>query len=367
MKIKGLRLAVLAVAICGCANAFCADYFDALFTTVKVTGKVWIIRPGETEPILAKENFRYPYGSKVVVDGIDKTLPKNVIQKNEVMVVFGSDYQIKLGMDTKISTKKIVSESGDAKVNVAIENGVVSTFITVPTTKTGDETEDAKLDARLNAFVIETPIASVSSLVDRNEIRVATDAAGVVKSKYKIESGNLNLEGQQFKVLKTRRKTEFDISGDSEFTRIDVLSGYATIRITRGEDTPYQSTFKQGALIKLWRIYTQLQKKLAVACMITLPDGKAERFEYIENPSEILKSLEGKSSAANVSADGEETVNADENTDDNWGDEESVDMTQDTTSSDTTESNAGESDATESDDFFSDSGDDFFSGDDWDF
>jgi hypothetical protein len=101
--------------------------------------------------------------------------------------------------------------------------------------------------------------------------------------------------------------------------------------------------------------------------MITLPDGKAERFEYIENPSEILKSLEGKSSAANVSADGEETVNADENTDDNWGDEESVDMTQDTTSSDTTESNAGESDATESDDFFSDSGDDFFSGDDWDF
>lgn len=368
MKIKSFKFAILAIAFSCCTNVFSADYFDALFRTVKVTGKVWVVRPGETEPIPAKEDVRYPYGSKIIVDGIDKTLPKEIVQKNEVMVVFGDDYQIKMGMDTKIATSKTMSDAGYAKVNVLIEKGTVSTFITVPKTKTGDETEDAKLDARLNAFVLETPLASASSLVERNEIRVTTDAAGLTKTRYKIESGTINLVGQQFSILKTRRKTEFDISGDAEFTRIDISSGYATVRINRGEDTPYQSTFKQGSLIKLWRIYTQIQKKLAIACMITLPDGKAERFEYIENPSEILKSLEGKGSV--VASAGEDLTTSDDVAeDDDWDDDVSLDSTEETLDDTTFESSEAESSETESssDDFFSDSGDDFFSSDDWDF
>lgn len=364
MKIKGLKLAVLAIAACCCANAFSADYFDALFSTVKVTGKVWILRPGETEPVQAKENYRYPYGSKVVVDGVDKSLPKEVVQDNSVMVVFGNDYQVKLGMDTKISTTKSQAEDGNAKVNVLIEKGAVSTFITVPTTKTGDAKEDAKIDARLNAFVIETPLAAASSLVNRNEIRVGTDSAGLVKSRYKIESGNINLVGQQFSISKTRRKTEFNISGDAEFTRIDVISGYATIRLARGEDTPYQSTFKQGTLIKLWRIFTQIQKKMAVACMITLPDGKAERFEYIDNPSDILKSLEGKGATTIGSDEVIESKEEKVEDDGDWEDDGSVDLT-DNSSDDT----SSESTSTSSDSFDDDlGGDSSFSWDeDFDF
>lgn len=363
MKIKSLKFAVLAVAISCCANAFSADYFDALFSTVKVTGKVWILRPGDKEPIPAKDEFRYPYGSKVIVEAFDKTLPEEVVQKNEVMLVFGSDYQIKLGMGTNVSTKKTVTETGDAKVNVFIEKGVVSTFITVPppSSKMGDKVEDAKLDARLNAFVIDTPLASTSALVERNEIRVTTDADGLVKSKYKIESGFVNLDGNQFSVLKTRRQTEFNIVGDQEFTRLDIENGNATVRINRGDVSPYQNVFKQNSSIKFWKVYTKIQKKMAVAVMLTMPNGKIERFEYIENPSDILNSLEGKGKVIESTEDVD--VAGEENTEDSWDEDFSEDATSEENAEETTEEAESSSD-----DFFSDSGDDdFFSSDDWDF
>ena len=361
MKIKGLKLVALAIATCCCANAFSADYFDPLFRTAKVTGNVWILRPGETTPILAKEDFRYPYGSKVIVDGINPKLPKEVVQKNEVMVVFANDYQIKLGMDTTITTEKKTVDSGDAKVVVGLEKGVVSTFITLPSSKTGDQVEDAKIDAKLNAFAIKTQLAEANHLVDRNEIRTVVNADGIVKSMYKIESGLINLEGPQYKIVKTRRKTIFDITGDQEFTSISVKSGEVTANINRGEDTPYLGAFKQGSVIKLWRMYTKIQKKLAVAVMLTMPDGKVERFEYIENPSASLKALLGKGDVVAAAEDGLAEENTDEvisdTSDEGFGD--SVDSSTEDTTTETTEDTGS---------FFSDSDDsgDFF-GEDWDF
>lgn len=367
MNTKGIKFAFFAIVACYCANVFSADYFDPLFRTAKVTGKVWILRPGETEPVRAKEDFRYPYGSKVIVDGIDPTLPKEIVQKNEVMLVFAKDYQIKLAMDTQVTTAKTAAtETEDAKVTVGIEKGVVSSFITLSTTKTGDEKEDAKIEAKLNAFVLKTPLAEATRLVERNEIRVGTDANGMVKTKYKIESGSIILTAPQFNIIKTRRKTVFEISGDQEFSHITVLGGEITANIERGEDTPYQGSFKQGSIAKIWRMYTQIQKKLAVAVMMTSPDGKVERYEYIENPSEILKSLQGKTDTIGGASDGSESFDETESTDesdgdfsetsseDNFGEDEST--TEDDSTSESTE------------DFFDDGGsDDFFGGDDWDF
>lgn len=356
MKITGLKLVVWAITMCCCANVFSADYFDPLFRAAKVKGNVYVLRPGDTEPILIKEDFRYPYGSKIIVNGIDPKLSKKIEQKNEVMLIFANDYQIRLGMDTVVTTEKSVVD-GNAKVAVGIEKGVVSTFITLPKSKTGDEVEDAKIDAKLNAFVVKTPITELNRLVDRNEIRVGTDAAGLVKSRYKIESGSVNLEGQQFKIIRTRNKTVFEISGDAEFTRIGVQSGEITASINRGEDTPYQGSFKQNSQIKLWRLYTQIEKKLAVAVMITSPDGKVERFEYIENPSTILKSLQGK---------GEELVAvADETaTDSEDFVEETTESTDETITEETSDTSFDTEESTEDDTF---GGDDFFSDDSWDF
>lgn len=362
MKIKIFKLVAFAIAVCCCANAFSADYFDPLFRATKVKGNVYVLRPGETEPILVKEDFRYPYGSKVIVNGLDPKMSKKIEQKNEVMLIFANDYQIRLGMDTVVTTEKAMVD-GNAKVTVGIEKGTVSTFITLSTSKTGDEVEDAKIDAKLNAFAIKTSIAEATRLVDRNEIRVATDAAGLLKSKYKIESGSINLEGPQFKVINTRRKTVFDLTGDAEFTRIAVQTGEITASINRGEDTPYQGSFKQKSQIKLWRMYTQLQKKLAVAVMLTMPDGKAERFEYIENPSSSLKSLLGK-------GDAQEFV---DETTDIADDTSTEEMTDDATIADDT---FGDSDLTteestdtveETGDFFGEGDDGDFFGDDWDF
>lgn len=356
MKIKGLILAVVTIAVCFCTNAFAVDYFDPLFRVAKVTGKVWVLRPGETKPILAQDDFRYPYGSKIIVDGVDPTLPKDVEQKNEVMVVFADDYQIRLGMDTVITTEKNLDDAGNAKVYVGVEKGFVSTFLTIPSSKTGDEVEDAKIAAMLNAFVIKTTLAEVTGLVDRNEIRVATDANGQVKSRYKIESGLVTLEGQQFKILKTRRKSVFEIFGDPEFTRITVSSGEVTARVNRGDDTPYQSTFRHGSTIKIWRSYTQIQKKLVVVVLMTMPNGTVEHYQYIENPSDVLRSLLGTGEA--VTGGSEESFDEgieDEEMDSEFlGDEEFTDESYD---------DMGEEDYSSDDlsDDFSD--DDFFSDD----
>lgn len=361
MKIKGLRLAVLAVAICCGVNASAADYFDPLFRTVKVKGDVWILRPGDTEPILAKEDFRYPYGSKVIVDAIDPKKAKKENQKNELMIVFADKYQIKVGQDSIITTEKAIT-NGNAKVTVGIEKGLVSTYITLPDSKTGDATEDAKLDEKRNAFVIKTPIAEATGMVERNEIRVAKDSNGVVKSKYKIESGLINLAGSQFNILRTRRKTQFEISGDAEYTRIGVVSGEVTASINRGEDTPYQGSFKQKSVIKLLRMYTNIEKKLVVAVMIIMPNGKVERYEYIENPSDILKSLLGKSDVVDggeISGDMTEDVGGEEVIEDTTSADLGGDIVSEETTSDSTEEESTE-------DFFSDD-DDLFSGDDWDF
>ena len=361
MKIKCLKLATLAIVACCCANAFSADYFDPLFRTAKVTGNVWVLRPGETTPVLAKEDYRYPYGSKIIVDGINPKLSKEIVQKNEVMVIFANDYQIKLGMDTTITTEKKTVDSGDAKVVVGLEKGVVSTFITLPSSKTGDPVEDAKIDAKLGAFAIKTQLAEANNLVDRNEIRTVVNADGIAKTMYKIESGLINLEGAQYKIIKTRRKSVFDITGDQEFTSINVKTGVVTASLNRGEDTPYVGSFKQGTVIKLWRMYTKIQKKLAVAVMLTMPDGKVERFEYIESPSASLKSLLGKGDAIAVAEGGLTEENTDEvisdTSDEGFGD--SVDSSTEDTTTETTEDTGS---------FFSDSDDsgDFF-GEDWDF
>lgn len=367
MKINGLKLAALALTVCCYVNAFSADYFDPLFRMAKIKGNVWVLRPGETEPILAKEDFRYPFGSKIIVEGVNPKLPKDVVQKNETMVVFANDYQIKLSMGTIITTEKINPENGDAKVVVGIEKGLVSTYITRSDVKTGDAAEDAKIVSKINSLVFKTALAEATGLVDRNEIRVTTDADGVVKSKYKIESGSISLSGPQFKVIKTRRKTVFDIVGDAEFSRISVVSGEITANIDRGEDTPYQGSFKQDSQIKLWRMYTKVQKKLAVSVLITMPNGKVERYEYIENPSSALKALLGKD--VEIDSNDAET-STEETTEESLGDEFAAGETSlgddlgGDTSSEEVSTDLTEEETT--DDFF-DGEDDFFSDESWDF
>lgn len=362
MKINGLRLVVLALVVCFGATAFSADYFDPLFCTAKVKGNVYVLRPGETKPVLAKEKYRYPYGSKVIVEGINPKLSKDVVQKNEVMLIFANDYQIRLGMDTVVTTEKTTVD-GNAKVTVGIEKGTVSTFITLSTSQIGDEVEDKKIKAKLNAFSIKTAIAEVSQLVERNEIRVSTDSKGLVKSKYKIESGSINLDGQQFKIVSTRRKTAFDIIGDAEYTRIMVNTGDITASLSRGEDTPYKSKFKQGTQVKLWRIYTQLQKKLAVAVMIIFPDGKSERFEYLENPSKILNSLQGRGEELGSTDDVESDESFDDESLDNTSEDGFEDQTPITDDSSATDESSS-SEESLNDDFF---GDDFsFDSDEFD-
>ncbi len=278
------RLAAFAAVILtlSCGDARSA-LFDPLFRLSKVTGDVSVQKPGTNALEKALENHAYPYGTRIVVGQAN---PKDKTPVDpEVQVVLSPDHQFKLMTGADIT----ISDGADADKKVFdVRNGKIGTFITVSTVKTGGS-EDAEVEAVINAIVVKTPLAECHKLTERNQISVSFDGK-YYSCIFASGGGMMDVSGPQFKILGMRRNSAVEVFGDKDFSRLSNVAGEFTGEIERGIGPAEAVSFKTRCIVKIWRSYADIGGKMAVSVMVAYPDGKINSYAYLAGETAVVDS-----------------------------------------------------------------------------
>jgi len=259
-----------------------ASPFDPLFRVTSVKGDVTILRPGHRQPELAREDHAYPYGSRIIVP---QRPPRARTPEPEINFSLSRDHRFRLsGVADLIVADD--PDAGGAKKVFHLHSGSLKTFISISTVKTGG-TEDALVEAGLEALTVRTPIVTCTRLTDRNEISVIRkgDAHAVTVAT---ESGTMELSGEQFNIHGMRRNAVVEIFGRRDYTSILSRASDFTVELAKGVDDVETVLFRPRSVAKIWRSYAEIGGKMAVSVMLAYPDGSISSYAFLEGESVIV-------------------------------------------------------------------------------
>lgn len=324
---QSIRLMFSAVLFVACGSAFAA-MFEPLFTAVRVVGDVRIVRPDGSESQM-KEDFSYPYGSRIIVPPKPTEEELKKFRRHpelapasdpEAMVSFSGDFRFRFsaGTDVKITDASV----GDAQAKMLdLAKGMVSTYITAASTKTGNEAADAAVAANLAATIIRTPVGECTQLADRNKVQVTPDAAkpGSYNVMFATQGGGMEIAGPQYKINKMRSGSAVRINGNKDNTHIATEAGEFTVTFEKGADNNEPHVFRSGFFAKILRQYAEIGKRMAVSVIISRNRNLLSNYSYLEGQTNVgmgtstAAELGGEHSAlgAETSAEGGDATGGD--------------------------------------------------------
>ncbi|MGI5870258.1 MAG: hypothetical protein ACOX9C_12550 [Kiritimatiellia bacterium] len=243
-----------------------------------------MMKPGDAEPVPAREGQAYPYGTRVLVGKAQKSdeVPP------EAHLILSNDHQFKLGGGGDLVVKH--GEGGNVeKKTLELASGKLRTFITISKVLTGGKT-DADVQAGIEALTVTTPLGVVcSKLTERNEISVANDGRHHTMI-FASGGSHMELSGPQYKVHSIRRNSAVEVFGDQDFTRLSSRGGEFMADIERGVNDIEAVSFKHRSIVKIWRAYAEIGGKMAVSVMVVAPDGSITSYAFLEGQVAVVDS-----------------------------------------------------------------------------
>ena len=298
------------------APAASADIFEPLFTATRVVGAVQVVRPGR-EPEPMRIDHSYPYGTRILVP--DATTMTNGVPAApcEAYIELARDFRFRLGRGTDATVLDMTVGDADDRTEVKVfdvKRGVVNTFITANTQKTGSAIGDALVDKNLSAIVVKTPVGECTRLSQRNEVRVTADPAapGFCSATFTTQNGTMEINGPQFAIKDMKRNAAVMISGNPEQTSISTVNGEYVVSFEKGADAEERVLFKARCIGKIWRQYAEVGGRMAVAVMVYYPRGnnyEMKSYHYLEGQTNVgmwtsvAAAVSGEHSALAVSED----------------------------------------------------------------
>ena len=294
MRFSNQRVLLAACLFFAGASAASADMFEPLFTATRVVGAVQVVRPGRpAEPM--RLDHAYPFETRIIVpeavtNGVATAIP-------EVIVELANDFKFRLGPGTDASILDKSVGEGDERTEIKvvdIARGVVNTFITANTQKSGTGgAGDIQVDKNLAAIIIRTPLdVECTHLSQRNEVRVAPDPfdPDSLVCTFTTQNGMMEVNGPQFSVRSMGRGASVQVSGDKSRTAISSVNGEFTVAFERGQDAEERVRFKGRCIGKIWRQYADVGGRMAVAVMIYYPRGNTyemRSYNYLEGQTNV--------------------------------------------------------------------------------
>ncbi len=289
------RLMFFAVLFVVSGSAFAA-MFEPLFTAVRVVGDVRIVRPDGSEAQL-KEDFSYPYGSRIIVPPKPTEEELKKFKRHpelapatdpEVMVSFSSDFRFRFSAGTDVKITDASVGGAEAKM-LDLSSGMVSTYITAASTKTGNEASDAAVAANLAATIIRTPVGECTQLADRNKVQVIPDAAkpGFFNVMFATQGGGMEITGPQYKINKMRSGSAVRIGGNKDNTHIATEAGEFTVTFEKGADNNEMYVFRSGHFAKILRQYAEIGKRMAVSVIVSRNRDLLSNYSYLEGQTNV--------------------------------------------------------------------------------
>lgn len=263
--------------LAGCMFAAQAAFFEPLFRITSVKGDFSIIRPGSTQSEKVLQEHAYPYGSRLIAS--HKKNSKSKSAKPEVSFSLSRDHRFRLSGGSDLMVGNDLSEDLN-KMVFTLKSGELKTFISVSTVKTGGA-EDEAVEAGIQALSVVTPRATFTRLTERNQISVLPEGDNHT-IMIVTESGTMEVEGPQFKIISMRRNAAAEIFGDADYTSILNMAGDFTVELEKGIDGVEQVLFRPRCVGKIWRSYAEIGGKQAVSVMVAFPDGLIKSYAYLQ-------------------------------------------------------------------------------------
>lgn len=369
MRLSLQRAILASCALLAGAPAASADIFEPLFTATRVVGPVQVVRPGRApEPM--RIDHSYPYGTRILVP--DATTMTNGVPAApcEAYVELARDFRFRLGRGTDATVLDMTVGDAEDRTEVKVfdvKSGVVNTFITANTQKTGSAIGDALVDKNLSAIVVKTPVGECTRLSQRNEIRVEPSPAGpgFTAATFSTQNGTMEINGPQFAIKDMKRNASVMVSGNEEQTSISTVNGEYVVSFEKGADGEERVLFKARCIGKIWRQRAEVGGRMAVAVMVYYPRGnnyEMKSYHYLEGQTNVGM---WTSVAAAVSGEHSALTVSDELAAANGGDEE--EWNPDADGGDAGDSEDWNPDDSDEDDGGGDDGGDSFGDDNFDF
>jgi hypothetical protein len=290
MSLRFRFMAAASAAFASCAVVAWASFFEPLFTVTDVVGDAVIYKPGSSTPETVVENHAYPYGSRIILSEHEtktKTRKDVLVRSPEVSFSLSRDHMFKIAPGTEVTVSHGDDGDMDKKVLNVIK-GKLASFVTISTVKTGGEI-DTLTETLQEALVVRTPLADCRRLIQRTEVGVQREGDNY-KCVISSSDGTMEVIMPQFRVEETRRKSSMEIFGNKDFTRVTRLAGDFEGKVARGSDPDQVVEFKTRSVLKIWRSYARLGGKMAVAVMLSHPDGTLTSYAFLDGEPAVVDS-----------------------------------------------------------------------------